>query len=154
MRSFAPGFIQAQVLSQSLLQTIRLIGEYKGKQVLFGEQSPQVLEALRQVAIIQSAESSNRIEGITARIETIEALVAQKTTPRNRSQQEIAGYRDALQTIHANHAHMPFTTGVVLQLHRDLYRFSPDTGGRWKAADTDIEEIRPDGTRFVRFQAG
>lgn len=152
MKSFVPGFLEAQPLTQSLLQTVRLLGEYKGKQELFSTQAPQVLETLRQVAIIQSVESSNRLEGVTARFETIAALVAEKTAPKNRSQQEIAGYGDALRTIHTNHAHMPFTTGVVRQLHRNLYQFSPSEGGRWKATDNDIEEVRPDGTRFVRFK--
>ncbi|MGE5623724.1 MAG: Fic family protein [Methanocella sp.] len=151
MRSFTPGFLEAQPLTQGLVQTVRLLGEYKGKQKLFATLSPQVLETLRQVAIIQSVESSNRIEGVTARIETIEALVAEKTTPQNRSQQEIAGYWDVLRTIHANHAHMPFTTGVVRQLHRDLYQFSPSEGGQWKAVNNDIEEKRSDGTTFIRF---
>ena len=118
MKSFAPGFIERQPITQNLLRTVRLLGEFKGKETLFTEQMPQALETLRQAAIIQSTESSNRIEGITAPLKRIRALVAQKTTPRNRSEQEIAGYRDVLNTIHANHAHMPLTTGVVLQLHR------------------------------------
>ncbi|GAX45512.1 hypothetical protein NIES4075_65330 [Tolypothrix sp. NIES-4075] len=91
MQSFEPGFIERQPITQNLLRTIRLIGEYKGKQQLFKEQSPQVLETLRQAAIIQSTESSNRIEGITAPLERIKELVAEKTTPRDRSEQEIAG---------------------------------------------------------------
>ncbi len=152
MKSFAPGFIEHQPITQNLLRTVRLLGEFKGKETLFKEQIPQALETLRQAAIIQSTESSNRIEGITAPLKRIQALVAQKTTPRNRSEQEIAGYRDVLNSIHANHAHMPFTVGVVLQLHRDLYRYLEGTGGRWKSVDNEISEIRPDGTKVLRFQ--
>lgn len=152
MKSFEDGFIERQHISQGLIQTIRTIGEFKGKQRLFKEQAPQVLETLRQAAIIQSTESSNRIEGITAPLERIKALVAEKTTPRNRSEQEIAGYRDVLSTIHANHAHIPLTTGAVLQLHRDLYRFVAGQGGRWKPVDNDIVETRPDGTTVLRFK--
>lgn len=96
MQSFEAGFIEEQSITQGLLQTIRLIGEYKGKQELFKEQAPQALETLRQVAIIQSTESSNRIEGITAPLERIKELVAEKTIPRDRSEQEIAGYCDVL----------------------------------------------------------
>ena len=151
MTSFAPGLIERQPIPQRLLQTIRLLGEFKGKQTLFNEQSPQLLEALRQTAIIQSTESSNRIEGIVAPLGRIKQLVAHKTTPRNRSEQEIAGYRDALNTIHANHAAMPFTTGVVLQLHRDLYQFTPTPGGRWKSVDNQITETDARGHRVVRF---
>ncbi len=152
MQSFEAGFIEQQQITQGLLQTIRTIGEYKGKQELFKEQAPQALETLRQVAIIQSTESSNRIEGITAPLERIKELVASKTTPRDRSEQEIAGYRDVLNTIHASYAHIPFTPGVVQQLHRDLYQFAVGAGGRWKSADNQISETRPDGTKFVRFQ--
>lgn len=152
MKSFAPGFIERQPITQNLLRTVRLLGEFKGKETLFTEQIPQALETLRQAAIIQSTESSNRIEGITAPLKRIQALVAQKTTPRNRSEQEIAGYRDVLNTIHANHVHMPLTTGVVLQLHRDLYRYLEGAGGQWKAVDNEISEIQPDGTKILRFQ--
>ncbi|MEQ8464151.1 hypothetical protein [Coleofasciculus sp. E1-EBD-02] len=82
MKSFEQGFIEQQPINQRLLQTIRLIGEYKGKQELFKEQAPQVLETLRQAAVIQSTESSNRIEGITVPLERIKKLVTEKTTPR------------------------------------------------------------------------
>ena len=123
MKSFEPGFLEQQRIPQNLLRTVRLLGEFKGKEEVYKQQSPQVLETLRQAAVIQSTESSNRIEGVEAPLKRIQSLVAQKTTPRNRSEQEIAGYRDMLQTIHANHAHIPLTTGVVLQLHRDLYYY-------------------------------
>ena len=129
MNSFEMEFLEKQPIPHSLLRTIRLLGEYRGKEGLFMQQTPQVLQSLRQVAIIQSTESSNRIEGIEAPPERIKKLVEHKTTPKNRSEQEIAGYRDALATIHTNHASMPFTTGIVLQLHRDLYQFVAQQGG-------------------------
>lgn len=75
-----------------------------------------------------------------------------KTTPRNRSEQEIAGYRDALATIHANHTNMPFTVGMVLQLHRDLYQYVAQQGGRWKMTDNEITETGADGAKIVRFR--
>ena len=152
MNSFEAGFLEKQPIPHSLLRTIRLLGEYRGKEALFIQQTPQVLESLRQVAIIQSTESSNRIEGIEAPPARIKKLVEHKTTPKNRSEQEIAGYRDALATIHANHANMPFTTGIVLQLHRDLYQFVAQQGGRWKMADNEISETRSDGTKVTRFR--
>jgi Fic family protein len=151
MKSFEPGFIERQPITQNLLRTVRLLGEYKGREELFKQQIPQALETLRQAAVIQSTESSNRIEGITAPLQRIRALMAQKTTPRNRSEQEIAGYRDVLNTIHNNHAHIPFTTGVVLQLHRDLYRYLAAEGGHWKSVDNEIAETQPDGTQITRF---
>lgn len=153
MKSFGPGFIEQHPITHSLLRTIRQIAEYKGKQDLYKEQSPQILETLRLAAIIQSTESSNRLEGVTAPLERIRQLVANKTTPRNRSEQEIAGYRDVLNTIHANHADIPFTAGVVLQFHRDLYQFLPGEGGRWKPVDNEIMETRANRTKIVRFKA-
>lgn len=152
MNSFEQGFLERQPIPHSLLRTIRLLGEYRGKEALFIQQTPQALESLRQVAIIQSTESSNRIEGIEAPAERVKKLVEHKTTPKNRSEQEIAGYRDVLATIHANHAHMPFTTGIVLQLHRDLYQFAAQQGGCWKMTDNEISETRPDGTKVTRFK--
>jgi Fic family protein len=152
MQSFENGFIENQQLNQRLLQTIRLLGEYKGKQELFKQQAPQVLGTLRQAAVIQSTESSNRIEGITVPLERIKKLVTEKTTPRDRSEQELAGYRDVLTTIHTSYTHIPFSTGVILQLHRDLYQFAVNTGGRWKTVDNEISANYPDGTKVVRFQ--
>lgn len=153
MNSFEAGFLEKQPILHSLLRTIRLLGEYRGKEALFMQQTPQVLESLRQIAIIQSTESSNRIEGIETPPERIKKQVEHKTTPKNRSEQEIAGYRDALATIHANHANMPFTIGIVLQLHRDLFQFVAQQGGRWKMTDNEISETRANGTRVVRFKA-
>jgi Fic family protein len=152
MKSFGAGFIEGQPITQDLLQTIRLIGESKGKQELFKQQSPQIIATLRQTAIIQSTESSNRIEGITVPVERIKKLVAEKTIPRDRSEQEIAGYRDALNTIHSAYDSIPFTPNIVLQLHRDLYQFAVGAGGRWKNVDNEISETRPDGTKFIRFK--
>lgn len=85
-------------------------------------------------------------------LERIKKLAAEKTTPRDRSEQEIAGYRNVLTTIHNNYAHIPFTTNVILQLHRDLYKFTVGAGGRWKTVDNEISETHPDGTKFVKFQ--
>ncbi len=152
MKSFDAGFLLNQTVPHGLLSTIRLIGEFKGKEALFTQQTPQVLETLKQVAIIQSIESSNRIEGIEAPPDRIKKLIEQKIKPKNRSEQEIAGYRDVLATIHANHANIPFTTGVVLQFHRELYQHLPQQGGRWKPIDNEIAEIQADGTKLIRFK--
>ena len=102
MKSFEQGYLATQPIPHSLLRTVRLIGEYRGKEELWKRQTPQILETLRQVAIIQSTESSNRIEGIEAPLERIKKLIEHKTKPENRSEQEIAGYRDVLATIHTN----------------------------------------------------
>ncbi len=120
---------------------------------LFREQNPAGLETLRQVAMVQSAEASNAIENIHAPRARIAALVAERTAPRNRSEQEIAGYRDVLATIHANRAEIPFEPRYVAQLHGNLYRYvGIRDAGHWKAMDNAVEEQRADGTRVVRFK--
>src|SRR5215216_5129887 len=100
MHSLTPEFLERQPVTPALVTTIRELGEFKGKQDLFREQAPQVLETLREAAVIQSTESSNRIEGVVAPPERIRELVAHRTTPENRSEQEIAGYREVLNSIH------------------------------------------------------
>jgi Fic family protein len=151
-KSFENSVLTRQALNQGLLQSVRLVGEYRGKEALFKQQSPQVLQALRESALIQSTESSNRIEGVVAPPQRIRDLVAKRTQPANRSEQEIAGYREVLNTIHTSWADMQLTSNLVLQLHRDLFQFVPGGGGRWKATDNDITETRPDGTTVVRFK--
>ena len=151
-KSFDKNALVKQSINQSLLQSVRLVGEYRGKQALFRQQSAQVLEALRANAIIQSTESSNRIEGVVAPPERIRALVARRTRPANRSEQEIAGYREVLNTVHTHPGDIRLTPNVVLQLHRDLFQFVPGGGGRWKSSNNDITETRADGRTVGRFR--
>ena len=149
--SFTPGLLEGMSFSQSDLSAVRAIGEHKGRQDLY-RQFPALLESLRSIAVIQSTEASNRIEGVVAPAQRIRELVEHRTTPRNRSEDEIAGYRDVHATIHGNASNIVLTPNIILQLHRDLYAFLPGEGGRWKAADNDIVESLPDGSSFVRFQ--
>jgi Fic family protein len=151
MRSFDEQFLAKLQIPHRLISMIRQIGEYKGKQDLYKQQAPEMLENLRHVAIIQSTESSNRLEGITAEFHRIKELVEEKTAPANRTESEIAGYRDVLNTIHSNHRNIPFTAGMVLQLHRDLMKYSGKEAGRWKSVQNEIVQINPDGTRQIRF---
>lgn len=149
--SFAPKRLEQMTVPMSMVRSIGLLGEYKGKQQLFERQSPQWLNALREVARVQSIESSNRIEGVVAAAGRVAALAAQKTAPVDRSEQEIAGYRDALATVHANALGMDVSCGLILQLHHDLYQFTATPGGRWKSTENDIVDVRADGTHRVRF---
>ena len=132
--------------------TLRAIGEFRGRQELFYRQSPQVLAGLLEVARIESSESSSRLEGVNVPPVRIRRLVVHQAQPRNRSEQEVAGYRDALAMIHDSGREMPFTPNVMLQLHELLYRYMPNPGGRWKPNDNDIVERRMDGTSRVRFK--
>jgi Fic family protein len=123
----------------------------RGRQEAFVRQHPAALDSLQQLALIQSVEASNAIENITAPSKRLEELVAQQTTPRNRSEAEIAGYRAVLDTIHSSAAHIPFTPNIVRQLHRDLYQFAAQPGGNWKGFDNVVTEERADGSVAVRF---
>ncbi len=152
MHSLDEHFDRRVPLTHSLVRTLGLLHEFRGKEELYREQMPQALETLKQVAIIQSTESSNRIEGVTAAANRIRDLVTKKTTPRDRSEQEIAGYRDVLGTIHGNHGAMRLTSGLVRQLHRDLFKYTDQRGGHWKAVANRISQISADGTEFMRFE--
>lgn len=152
MNSLTPQYIGRLSFSATQLATIQRLGEARGRQDLFIKQAPEQLEVLRQTAIVESSESSNRIEGVTAAPGRVEAIVLRSSEPRDRSEQEIAGYRDALQLIHESHEHIALTTNVVLQLHGMLFRYLPSDGGRWKPADNEIIQRSPDGTSRVRFK--
>lgn len=135
----------------NIVRTIAKINEYKGKQELFKKQSPEVLETLQEIAEVQSTESSNRIEGIRVSNNHLKEIMSRKTTPRDRSGAEISGYRDVLATIHASAPHIPVKPQVILQLHRDMYKYLPHEGGMWKPSDNLIEETLPDGSKRIRF---
>ena len=127
--------------------------ECKGKQALFLRATPDVLDTLVAVAKVQSMASSNRIEGISTTDTRIRALAKESVAPKNRAEEEIAGYRDVLATIHESHDSIPLTPNVILQLHRDLCaHLGPGIGGHWKTSDNVISEIDAAGNRFVRFR--
>ena len=136
----------------SILRQLSAIDTGRGQQNAFRRQSPEALKTLTEIARIQSVEASNAIEHITAPARRIKELVAQKTTPRNRSEAEIAGYRAVLEQIHSNAAAIPFKPTVVEQLQRDLYQFTGIRAGRWKTGDNIVEEELPDGTKRIRFK--
>ncbi|MGH7517556.1 MAG: Fic family protein [Gemmatimonadales bacterium] len=152
MYSLSPAFLDAIRLSSADGSSLQALGERRGRQELFRRQTPEVLAALREAAVIESSESSNRIEGVEAPHPRIEALVLHNAAPRDRSEQEIAGYRDALNLIHESAREMGISTNVILQLHTMLYRYQAGQGGRWKAAQNEIVEREADGTvQRVRF---
>lgn len=152
MRSLTPEYLARLRFSAGPMATLRALGEFRGKQQLFVAQSPQVLGDLRQVAAVESAESSNRLEGVVVAPSRLKSIVVRQSAPRSRSEQEVAGYRDALALIHENAAAMPFSEGAIRQLHGILYRYLPQPGGNWKATNNDIVERHPDGTTRIRFR--
>lgn len=142
-----------RLLTPDIVALLTRLHEQKGQQNLFIEAQKDALSELLEIARIQSTEASNRIEGIITTEERLRKIVRDKTTPKNRSEREIAGYRDVLATIHENYDYIPVRTGMILQLHRDLYKYSGSSiGGNYKNSDNVIAEELPDGTRHVRFQ--
>ena len=142
-----------KLLSPEIVSFLAQIHEQKGKQNLFIEAQKDALTELLEIAKIQSTEASNRIEGIITTDDRLKKIVMNKTTPKGRSEREIAGYRDVLNTIHENYEYIPVRPGMILQLHRDLYKFSNTAiGGSFKNSDNVIAESLPDGTKRVRFQ--
>lgn len=142
-----------QLLTPEIVTMLSQIHEFKGEQNLFIEAQSDTLTQLVEIAKIQSTEASNKIEGIFTSDERLKKLVTNKTTPRSRNEQEIAGYRDVLSTIHDSYEFIPVRPSSILQLHRDLYKFSGKSiGGAYKNADNVIAEEDKEGNRFVRFQ--
>lgn len=127
------------------------IAEAKGRQELYARQSPQVLKALRDAALVQSVESSNRIEGVEVPQDRLRPLVLGNARPRDRSEVEIHGYRQALNLVHANAASLPITPRLIRQLHATIVADSGDAG-RWKKADNEIVELRPGAPPTIRFR--
>ncbi|MDX6651435.1 MAG: hypothetical protein QOJ38_216 [Solirubrobacterales bacterium] len=120
----------------------------RGREDAFRHQNPQLLETLTEVARIQSTAASNAIESITAPAKRIADLVQEKTTPQNRSEEEIAGYRKVLDTIHSSAAQIPFTPSVVEQFHRDLYSFTRSRAGRFKSAPNEVARYDSAGNKL------
>ena len=142
-----------QLLTPEIVTMLSQIHEFKGEQNLFIEAQSDTLTQLVEIAKIQSTEASNKNEGIFTSDERLKKLVTNKTTPRSRNEQEIAGYRDVLSTIHDSYEFIPVRPSIILQLHRDLYKFSGKSiGGAYKNADNVIAEEDNEGNRFVRFQ--
>lgn len=134
------------------IELLTAIHEAKGRQSVRIEAYPELVDTLVSVARIQSTDASNRIEGISTSDHRLQELIRETTTPRNRNEEEIAGYRDVLTLIHENHDYIPLTPNVILQLHRDLFRHTPLTfGGHFKDTDNIIVERLSDGTQSVRF---
>ncbi len=152
MRAFHYREAYRRLLTPEIVSYLTQIHEQKGRQNRFSDAQKDVLEELLEIAKIQSTESSNRIEGIITTDDRLKLIVRNKTTPRSRSEREIAGYRDVLNTIHENYEFIPVRPGMILQLHRDLYKFSGmSIGGSFKNSDNVIAETLPDGTKRVRF---
>ena len=152
MRNFDYITNPAKLLTPEIVQMVGSIHEHKGKQELFLEANIDELKTLLEVALIQSTGASNRIEGIFTSDKRLEELVSQKAEPRNRSEQEIAGYREVLATIHESYEYITPKPNIILQLHRDLYSYCQgNIGGTYKNSDNVIAETDAEGHQKARF---
>ena len=152
MRSFNYSTIRDQKWDSEILGLIAAIYKEAGKQELFLKQKPEELEKLVEIAKVQSTEASNAIEGIVTTSTRIRQLVEEKTTPKNRDEQEIAGYRDVLNIIHESFDAIPITRNYILQLHKILYsHMNNPIAGQTKNVQNYISATYPDGHVQVLF---
>ena len=147
-----PLWLQNTKLPLSIVWLLETLAESKGRQQLYEKQSPQLLKSLREMALIESAESSNRIEGVTVKRNRLRPLIIGGTRPRDRSEEEIVGYRMALNWIHTDCHKIPITPEACLRLHALAQGGTSGDAGQWKTTQNDIIEVFPDGRREVRFR--
>lgn len=143
----------SSVISNSnIINLISKIHEYKGRQSYLLDTKKNTLETLLKVAKIESTSSSNKIEGIYTTDERIKKIVNQKLEPKSRNEEEIAGYRDVLSLIHENYNFIDIDQNTILQLHRDLYKYTGyNYGGKFKNSQNFIEEENEKGEKKIRF---
>lgn len=152
MRSFNYSAIRDKKWDSELLGLVAAIYKEAGKQELYLKQRPEELEKLVEIAKVQSTQASNAIEGIVTTNTRIRQLVQKKTAPRDRNEQEIAGYRDVLNTIHGSFDVIPITRNYILQLHKILYsHMNNPMAGRTKNVQNYISATYPDGHTQTLF---
>ena len=152
MRTFNYSLIKDKKWDSEMLGLIAAIYKEAGKQEMYLKQRPEELEKLVEIAKIQSTEASNAIEGIVTTNLRIRQLVQEKTTPKNRNEQEIAGYRDVLGLIHESFDAIPITRNFILQLHKILYsHMNNPVAGRTKTVQNYISATYPDGRTETLF---
>ena len=153
MRDFNYQNLPPTLINIEIMNLVALIHEYKGKQELFTTVKPDILNAMVNVAKIQSTGASNRIEGIHTSDKRLDELIKEKSEPRNRSEEEIVGYREVLALIHESYEYMPPRANVILQMHRDLYQYSrSSSGGQYKSSDNVIMQADELGNERIRFK--
>lgn len=152
MRTFNYSKIKEEKWDSEILSLIAAIYKEAGKQEMYLKQRPEQLEKLVEIAKIQSTEASNAIEGIVTTNTRIKQLVTEKTTPKNRNEQEIAGYRDVLNIIHESFDAIPITKNYILQLHKILYsHMNNPIAGKTKTVQNYISATYPDGHVEILF---
>ena len=153
MREFDYSKLKERTWDNEIMAYVAQIHEFKGKQDLYLRQKPVELNRLVEIAKIQSTESSNQIEGIITTNSRLKQLVENKTTPRNRDEQEILGYRNALNIIHESYEAIPVRSSYILQLHGELLKHTAFSyGGKFKTTPNEIDMVLENGEKIVLFK--
>lgn len=152
MRVFDYRELKDKKWDNEIIAYVAQIHEHKAKQEMFLKQKPEKLEKLVEIAKIQSTEASNEIEGIRTTSTRLKQLLSEKTTPKNRDEEEIAGYRDVLNIIHESYEYIPITSNYILQLHKTLYSHSAKViGGKYKNVQNYISATDSNGNTYTSF---
>lgn len=153
MREFDYSKLKERTWDNEILAYIAQIHEYKGKQDLYLRQKPVELKRLIEIAKIQSTESSNQIEGIVTTNARLKQLVENKTTPRNRDEEEILGYRNALNIVHESYEAIPVRSNYILQLHGEMLKHTAFSyAGKYKSSPNEIDMVLENGKKVVLFK--
>lgn len=152
MRGFDYSFLNEKTWDNEIVNYLSQIHELKGRQSAYLQKQPEDLEKLVEIAKVQSTESSNAIEGIRTTETRLRQLMQEKTTPKSRDEKEIAGYRDALNTVHENFDYIPLTPNYILQLHKIMFAHTDSAfGGSFKNVQNYISATTADGKAFTLF---
>ena len=152
MRTFDYKNLENMKLDSDIIFLLGRIHEAKGKQELFLAQKPRELDRLVEIAKIQSTQASNAIEGIRTTDARLKQLFTEKTTPKNRAEEEIAGYRDVLNVIHESYEYIPLTSNYILQLHKMLFaKTGLEIGGKYKSVQNYISATDENGNTYTLF---
>jgi len=153
MRQFDYSKLADRTWDNEIVSYISKIHEYKGKQELFLRQKPVELIRLIEVAKAQSTEASNRIEGIVTTSSRLKQLMNDKTTPKNRDEEEILGYRNVLNLVHENYDAIPVRRNYILQMHKELLKYTNFSyGGQFKTTPNEIDMVTEAGEKIVLFR--
>ena len=152
MHQFDYSQIWQRALTPDVVALLTKLHEYKVQQSLFIDSKAETVTQLLEIAKIQSTETSNKIEGVFTSDERLKKILNDKTHPRDRIEQEIAGYRDVLSMIDESYAYVPFKPNMILQLHQNLYKYSGTTSsGKFKVSDNIIAEVDGYSNKTVNF---
>ncbi len=152
-KAFDYSKLESRTWDKEVLNYIALIHEYKGRQQLYLSQRPDGLDKLVELSKIQSTEASNAIEGIITTNQRLVQLMNDKTTPRNKDEEEIKGYRYALNLVHESFEYILIRPNHILQLHKEMYQFlDVSFGGKFKDTPNEIDTVYPDGRKVIIFK--